>query len=206
MPQNLKMVAGNTSATSPQELDSYAGVSWACENSDDQPAKERGAFPLRTCSTHLQSLLFFPNCVNEETLEYAYSGTQNWNSTFRPDNRCPEGMKRMPQLKFSIRYDLRSVLPDGWEGTPPLELACGSSFCSHGDFINGWLPEAAENMLTPGTDEFVGIDGPDGTASAGSICGAGNATDADPNHGTSDYAESMRLLSKRAASRRRHLQ
>lgn len=56
-------------------------------------------------------------------------------------------MYRIPRLRFSIRYDLRSILPDGWSGAPPLKLSCGGSYCMHGDFINGWLPGAAENMV-----------------------------------------------------------
>ncbi|KAK9418252.1 putative DUF1996 domain-containing protein [Seiridium unicorne] len=204
IPQNYKGVAGSASATSQDDVESLAGISWFCEGDDDQPAKDDAAFPLQTCSTHLQTLLLFHDCVNEDTLESTYSGTQNWNSTYKATNRCPEGMKRMPQLRFSIRYDLRTVLPDGWEGQPPLELACGPSYCSHGDFINGWLPEAAENMLqATSKTEFAGVDGPDGTYDAGSVCGAENASDADPSHGTSDYAESVALISKRSVNKRR---
>ena len=104
-------------------------------------------------------------------------------------------MKRIPQLRFSIRYDLRTALPQGWSGEAPFELACGSSYCSHGDFINGWLPEAAENMLLANDKrEFAGVDGPAGAYNAGSLCGAENAVDADPEHGTSDYEESKAIL------------
>ncbi|KAI1865761.1 hypothetical protein JX265_008084 [Neoarthrinium moseri] len=206
IPQNFKAVAGNAAASSQADVEDLAGISWFCEGDSDQPEKDAAAFPLKTCSTHLQTLLLFHDCVNEQTLESAYSGTQNWNSTFRPANRCPEGMKRMPQLRFSIRYDLRKALPGGWEGAPPLELACGSSYCTHGDFINGWLPEAAQNMLkATSKTEFAGVDGPDGAYDAGSVCGSANAVDADPDNGTSDYAESVALLSKRSIGRRRSI-
>lgn len=100
----------------------------------------------------------------------------------------------MPQLRFSIRYDLRGALPGGWEGPAPLELSCGSSYCSHGDFINGWLPEAAENMLLANDKrDFAGVDGPNGKYNAGSICN-GTAADQDPENGTSDYEESKSIL------------
>lgn len=89
----------------------------------------------------------------------------------------------MPQLRFSIRYDLRGALPDGWEGPAPLELACGSSCCSHGDFINGRLPEAADNMLLANDKrDFAGVDGPNGKYNAGSIC-KGTAAEQDPRTG-----------------------
>ncbi|VUC21626.1 unnamed protein product, partial [Clonostachys rosea] len=196
IPQDYKSVVGNSSATSQDDVDPLSGAQWFCEDSDvDQPDKDLTAFPLATCSTHLQTLLLFHDCVNEESLESTYSGTHNWYEYGKPENRCPVGMKRMPQLRFSIRYDLRSLLPGGWEGTPPLELACGGSYCTHGDFINGWLPEAAKNMLSANSKrEFKGVDGPAGVYNAGSLCPFENATDADPNNGTSDYVESVEIL------------
>ncbi|EHL01562.1 hypothetical protein M7I_2447 [Glarea lozoyensis 74030] len=146
IPQNYKSVVGNAAATSQAAVEPLAGIQWFCEG-DATETKDLAAFPTKTCSTHLQTLLLFHDCVNPTTLESTYSGTQHWTTTFKPANRCPAGMKRMPQLRFSIRYDLRNALPNGWSGAAPLALACGSSYCSHGDFINGWLPEAAENML-----------------------------------------------------------
>ncbi|KAF7122075.1 hypothetical protein CNMCM5793_000030 [Aspergillus hiratsukae] len=205
-PQNFKAVAGNAKGASQADVEKVYGIQWMCEGvSNTDGGKDVAAFPTKTCPTHLQSILLFPDCVNPDTLEYAYSGTQNWSGSFRPANRCPAGMKRVPQLRFSIRYDLRKLLPDGWSGTPPLELACGSSYCWHGDFINGWVPGAAENMLKA-TDkrEFMQIDGPLGGGKDGSKCGAKNAKDQDPNHGTSDYETSVKMMSsKRSIGQRR---
>ncbi|KAG9943464.1 hypothetical protein KCU85_g8624, partial [Aureobasidium melanogenum] len=194
IPQNYKKLVGNTTATTQSQLDSLAGLQWFCEG-EPLSGKDIAAFPNTTCSTHLQTLLLFHDCVNEKTLESAYSGVRNWNSTFKPKNRCPAGMKRMPQLRLSIRYDLRKTLPNGWSGPPPLKLASGSSFSMHGDFINGWLPEAAQNMLLANDKrEFAGVDGPLGTYNAGSACGASNAHDSDPLHGTSDYLTSVPMM------------
>lgn len=201
IPQDYRSLAGNSKASSQDDVEDLAGIEWFCEGDATEEDKDLAAFPTKTCSTHLQTLLLFHDCVNEETLESDYSGTQHWTDDFRPENRCPAGMKRMPQLRFSIRYDLRSVLPDGWDGPPPLELACGPSYCSHGDFINGWLPEAAENMLLANDKrEFQGVDGPAGSYNAGSLCGAENAQDADPENGTSDYEESIRILDQLAGN------
>ena len=36
------------------------------------------------------------------------------------------GMKRMPSLRFSVRYDTRKAIPQGWKGVPPFKLACGA--------------------------------------------------------------------------------
>lgn len=200
IPQDYSSVAGNVSATSQDDVPELAGHSWFCEDDDSDEDKDPAAWPRKTCSTHLQTLLLFHDCVNPETLESDYSGTQHWTEDDKPENRCPAGMFRMPQLRFSIRYDLRKVLPDGWDGVPPFELACGDSYCFHGDFINGWIPEAAENMLKSDSKrDFKGVDGPLGKHDAGSIC-TRDAEDADPENGTSDYLESKQVLEELAGS------
>jgi hypothetical protein len=199
IPQNYKSVVGNAAATSQSAVEPLAGIQWFCEG-DASEAKDLAAFPTKTCSTHLQTLLLFHDCVNPTTLESIYSGTQHWTSTFKPANRCPAGMKRMPQLRFSIRYDLRNALPNGWSGAAPLALACGSSYCSHGDFINGWLPEAAENMLLANDKrEFAAVTGPNGGDSDGAVCKT--AKDREPTKGTSDYLTSVKMMGKRALGR-----
>lgn len=141
IPQNLKMKAGNVGAVTEADLDSDAQIQWFCEGDDTPAGKEDAAFPADTqCSTYLQTIVYFPNCVDEDTLETNYTS-----SSYGTDNWCPDGMSSMPQLRFSIRYDVNSVLPDGWSGDAPLILASGTSFSSHGDFFNGWLPDAATN-------------------------------------------------------------
>ncbi|KAJ4423650.1 hypothetical protein N0V82_001673 [Gnomoniopsis sp. IMI 355080] len=190
IPQDVQMLAGDASATSADTTPADAKVEWFCEGDDGIEADENG-FPSSTCSTHLQTLLYFPQCVNEDTLETAYKsrdyGTDNW---------CPEGSKSMAQLRFSIRYDLRDVLPDGWSGTAPIKLACGNAWCSHGDFINGWTTEAAENMVATTSDkqEFAAVNGALGNDGDEPTC---EATDAEPDKGTSDYGESVAQMSKR---------
>ena len=155
IPQNVQMVAGNALATKPEEMFDEAHSEWFCEG-DSGIAADANGFPSKTCSTHLQQLLYFPNCVNEATLETAYKRG-------RPGAyyECPAGMRSMPQLRFSIRYDLRKALPNGWSGTAPIKLSCGNAFCSHGDFINGWTEDAALNMVeaTSSKNSFAAVDG-----------------------------------------------
>ena len=205
IPQNYKDLAGNVSATSQDHIEDDAGISWFCEGESTDDSKDAAAFPTKTCSTHLQTLLLFHDCANPDTLESAYSANPHYNKAYG-ENWCPANMYRIPQLRFSIRYDLRKLLPDGWSGAPPLALACGSSYCTHGDFINGWLPEAAENMVQDAGSkrEYFAVNGPLGDASAGSACGAENARDSDPTHGTSDYLESLQMMGKMAMKVRRH--
>lgn len=191
IPQDLQMVAGKATATAQSAMDANAKSEWFCEGGPSS-ALDANGFPSKTCSTHLQQLLFFPQCVNTATLETGYKST-----TYGTTNRCPTGMKSMPQLRFSIRYDLRKALPNGWSGTAPVKLACGSAWCSHGDFINGWTKEAATNMIatTAEKQHFSAVNGALGQYNAGSTC---KSADADPSHGTSDYAASVAAMAKRS--------
>ena len=183
-PTDFKVVAGNASATTAEEVDERSDMSWWCEYGPSSTPDANG-WPGVGCNLgRLQTQLRFPDCVDPETLESEYSGR-----TWLPNtNRCPDGMKRIPQLRFSVRFDTSGVLPDGWSGDAPLQLASGNSFSWHGDFINGWLPEAAENMLQA-TDKnlFQDVTGP---LSELESC---TPVDADPDHGTSNYEESLRM-------------
>ncbi|KAH0426192.1 hypothetical protein CcaCcLH18_10520 [Colletotrichum camelliae] len=197
IPPNFNVVAGNAQAKTVDDLIEGSDVAWLCQNQAfDAGGKKNSDFPQSTCSTSLQSVLWFPDCVDTTTLKSAYSNK----------GTCGDGMKRMPQLRFSIRYDTKKAIPDGWKGAPPLELACGSSHCFHGDFINGWLEEAAQTMVTALTEKrkWQAVDGPNGKAKAGSKC-KDKATDADPNNGTNDYAESVKLMAKRRVSMKKRM-
>lgn len=186
IPEDFNVVAGNAAATSSSDLIKGSEVTWLCQGEDfDQGGKEDAQFPQSTCSDNiLQAVLWFPDCVNPSTLESAYSSS----------DECSSGMKTMPQLRFSIRYDVSSI--GSWTGDPPLALACGNSYCFHGDFINGWLNETLATMVTALTEErhVQALDGPNGKYRTKSIC-TSKATDADPDNGTSDYEESVQMMS-----------
>ncbi|KKY27426.1 putative short-chain dehydrogenase [Diplodia seriata] len=165
IPQDFSAIAGSALASSQAELDSKTvGLSWFCEGDDAPADKEAAAFPTSTCSTHLQTILMFPDCVEPSSLNATYSA-----SSFRTTNYCPAGWNRIPRLRFSIRYDLRKILPDGWSGAPPLELSSGPSYSMHGDFINGWFEDAAQNMFDYAKDkrEFARVDGARGDGKSG---------------------------------------
>ncbi|PNH34421.1 hypothetical protein VD0004_g9060 [Verticillium dahliae] len=101
IPQNLKMVAGDAQAKTKAQLPAESKAEWFCEGGGGG-ALDANGFPSATCGTHLQQLLYFPSC----------------------------GMKSMPQLRFSIRYNLRKVLPNGWSGAAaPFKLSCGPASC-----------------------------------------------------------------------------
>jgi uncharacterized alpha/beta hydrolase family protein len=78
-------------------------------------------------------------------------------------------MKAMPQLRFSIRYDLRSVLP------------------------NGWTEEGGKGLVaaTAQKQKYISVNGDLGKDGDKPTC---KATDADPKNGTGDYAQSVAAM------------
>ncbi|PKS08639.1 hypothetical protein jhhlp_005026 [Lomentospora prolificans] len=189
-PKDFFAVAGNATAKSQADVDeSINGLTWWCDTGpEDRQNRDRATFPRVTCAAHIQAILRFPDCVNPSDItEYAYAAAYG--------GRCPANMKRMPQLRFSIRYDVRKLIPEGWNGPPPLKLACGpvgDGYCFHGDFINGWFDDAQQNLLKA-TDRrnWMRIDGAKGLGKAGSAC---QAKDADPENGTDDYKKSLEMM------------
>ncbi|KAE8149348.1 hypothetical protein BDV25DRAFT_3790 [Aspergillus avenaceus] len=189
IPQDFSMLSGNASAQSQAAAgDSPNNLEWFCEGSDERES-DIAKFPTSTCDQHLQVSLRFPNCVNPDNLaEYDFSDDSN---------KCPEGMKQFSQLRYAVRYDTKSVAPDGWSGDAPFQLSCGDAvgngYCFHGDFINGWFEDAAENMLNNGGggyDDGQFIGGEHGEAAAEATC---TPADQDPDNGTSDYWTSVEM-------------
>ncbi|KAJ4409432.1 hypothetical protein N0V85_004101 [Neurospora sp. IMI 360204] len=168
-PANFRAIAGNASARSQSDVDErITALTWWCDGNgpEDRNSRPRAPFPRQTCSAHLQAILRFPDCVNPDKVEeYAYAAQNG--------GRCPGKMKRMPSLRFSVRYDTRRAIPGGWKGVPPFKLACG------------------ENMLKAKGQTFMRIDGAHGNGKQYSQC---KARDADPENGTSDYLKSLEMM------------
>lgn len=183
------MIAGDALANSEDSMPAEAGIEWFCEGDEDSGLDSNG-FPTQTCSTHLQTLLYFPQCVNTDTLEYAYKEG-------RPGAyyECPSGMQAIPQLRFSIRYDLRDALPNGWSGEAPLKLASGNAWSSHGDFINGWTQEGGEALVQAASDkhDFQDLIGHGEMMSC-------EQTDAEPDMGVYTDAEATAVQESGASS------
>ncbi|KAF2866899.1 hypothetical protein BDV95DRAFT_503981 [Massariosphaeria phaeospora] len=169
-PKDLFMVAGNASAKSQADVNEKTSmITWWCDGNgpEDRNARPRAAFPRQTCTAHMQAILAFPDCVNPAKLsDYTYAAANG--------GRCPSGMKRLPRLRFSMRY-------------------IGDGYCFHGDFINGWFDDAQANLMKAKGQSFMRIDGAHGNGKQpmGKTC---KAKDRDAEHGTSDYHKSLEMM------------
>ncbi|KAL4744352.1 hypothetical protein BDW72DRAFT_212792 [Aspergillus terricola var. indicus] len=194
IPQDLALISGNASAKTQSDADHPSNdLEWFCEGSDERES-DIARMPTRTCTQHLQVNLRFPNCVNPDNLsEYEFADESN---------ACPAGMQQISQLRYRVLYDTNSVVPEGWSGAAPFQLSCsdtpGDGYCFHGDFINGWYGDAAENMLIAGGGGYNDgqfIAGEHGDAAMEASC---TPTDADPENGTSDYYTSLGMMTDRS--------
>ncbi|KAF2464129.1 uncharacterized protein BDR25DRAFT_243391 [Lindgomyces ingoldianus] len=190
-PRDFHAVAGSASAKTQADIDEkITAITWWCDaGPEDRQNRPRAALPRVTCSAHMQAILRFPDCVDPDHItNYTYAAANG--------GRCPVGMKRMPSLRFSIRYDTRKAIPQGWSGVPPMKLACGEigeGYCLHGDFINGWFDDAAQNMLKAKGQSFMRIDGAHGNGKQPFYTKC-KPKDADPGNGTSDYHKSLEMM------------
>ncbi|KAF3154392.1 hypothetical protein TWF569_000368 [Orbilia oligospora] len=191
IPKNFSMISGKASAKTQAEADHPEnGLQWYCEESPGVLEPDAAKMPTKACQQHLRFSLLFPNCVDPNNISiYGFSDSST--------NKCPEGMKRMPQLRYSARYDTKKAAPNGWNGPAPFQLSCsdtpGDGYCFHGDFINGWYEDAALDMLISdgnGRDNGRFISGSHGTSTIADNC---NPTDRDPENGTSDYWTSLEM-------------
>ncbi|KAL4996645.1 hypothetical protein BDV10DRAFT_202250 [Aspergillus recurvatus] len=190
IPQDFAIISGNASATTQAEADHpYNDLEWFCEGSDEREA-DIAKMPTSTCDQHLQVNLRFPQCINPDNhAEYDFAGD---------DENCPDGMVVIPQLRYRVLYDTKLVAPNGWSGNAPFQLSCsdtpGGGYCFHGDSINGWYEDAAENMLINGGggyDDGQFISGEHGSVAVEATC---TATDQDQQNGTSDYYTSLEMM------------
>lgn len=156
MPAGAEMVAGNSTATSPQPL---SVVAWSCGNSSNTSSPLRSApYDCRGIpNTHgVTEVIKFPYCWDGTGLkpaDFAYGDPA-------ADFECPAAFPhRIPKLTEFVRYDNR-------KGTPLLrgdQVKLASDYVAHenhgitlhGDFMDGWDQTHMDNLTAmceePGT-------------------------------------------------------
>ncbi len=168
----------------------------------------------------MQAILRFPDCVDPNKLtDYTYAAAHG--------GYCPSNMKRMPSLRFSIRYDTRKAIPQGWKGVPPFKLACGEVhipfpfpnltslakfMCSYHFHSNLKDQQIGDGYCFHGdfingwyedaAKNMLKATGQtflriDGAHGMGKQYSSCAPKDADPGNGTSDYLKSLEMMGMR---------
>lgn len=136
-PRNLKIVAGDAHATSPQ---SKRIVDWDCENGGDSTDRDR---PPDCGRGIVSARIKFPDCWDGRRLDsanhkrhmaYSADGPGPWQV-------CPRTHPvPVPKLLFKLEWPVH-------DGTG-LTLSSGSPVTMHGDFINSWRQSRLVRMVT----------------------------------------------------------
>jgi Domain of unknown function (DUF1996) len=133
-PNNLRMIAGDSKATSPQSL----GVTfWSC--GVDSGVERSASVP--TCPTLRRSFLRlhirFPECWDGRNLD---STDHKSHMAYALRGRCPSTHPiEVPQITQIYRYPTR-----GGEG---FSLASGGVYSAHADFVNAWKPNVLRKLV-----------------------------------------------------------
>lgn len=121
-PHGLMMIAGDAMAMAPQ---STQFVGWACGSGGDPQAEA----PICPPDAPLRLKVVFPDCWNGRELD---STDHRSHMAYSRGGRCPaDHPTPVPQLQLTVRYPVHG---EGHE----LNLAPGSMYGGHADFINAW--------------------------------------------------------------------
>ena len=134
-PNDLRMIAGDSKATSPQGM----GVTfWSC----GVAAGAGRSAEVPTCPDMLGSSLRlhirFPECWDGRRLD---SADHKSHMAYATRGRCPSTHPiEVPQITQIYRYPTRG----GGEG---FSLASGGVYSAHADFVNAWKPNVLRKLV-----------------------------------------------------------
>jgi len=130
-PPGLVVVAGDSTATSPQPV---AVAAWHCGSSPVLTAEPPDCPP----TSMLAMRIAFPDCWDGANLD---SDDHQAHMDYSRAGRCPSSHPEpVPQLVFDIHYPI-----SGTGNT--LYLASGSTLSAHADFMNAWDQDKLEQEV-----------------------------------------------------------
>jgi hypothetical protein len=127
-PAGLKMIAGTASSRSAQD---QRVTFWSCG------ARRTVSSTIPNCAFSLRLQVNFPNCWNGTSLD---SADHKSHMAYSTDGACPASHPvETPALTLIVRY--RAV------PSATAELASGTQFSGHADFVNAWHQATLERLV-----------------------------------------------------------
>jgi hypothetical protein len=133
-PNNLRMIAGNAMATSPQPM---SVTSWSCGADSGVPRSSGVPACPDARGSFLRLHIRFPECWDGRRLD---SADHKSHMAYARRGSCPSSHPvSVPQITQIYRYPTR-----GGEG---FSLSSGSVYSGHADFVNAWKPGALRKLV-----------------------------------------------------------
>ena len=153
-PNNLRVIAGDAAATSPQSM---RVTFWSCGALSGVPPSSTVPSCPSTRGSFLRLHVRFPNCWDGRRLD---SADHKSHMAYALGRRCPSTHPvSVPAITQIYRYPSR-----GGEG---FTLASGGQLSAHADFVNSWKPEALQRLVDACLNALVHC----GRARAGNLGG-----------------------------------
>ena len=141
-PNNLRMIAGDAKATSPQGM----GITfWSCGVASGVDRSAEVPTCPDTRGSFLRLHIRFPECWDGRRLD---STDHKSHMAYATRAGCPSTHPvEVPQITQIYRYSTR-----GGEG---FSLASGGVYSAHADFVNAWSPGALRKLVEGCLNELV---------------------------------------------------
>jgi len=141
-PNNLRMIAGDAKATSPQGM---RVTFWSCGAVSDVDRSSTVPTCPDTRGSFLRLHIRFPECWDGRNLD---SADHKSHMAYATRAGCPSTHPvEVPQITQIYRYPTR-----GGEG---FSLASGGQYSAHADFVNAWKPGALKKLVEGCLNELV---------------------------------------------------
>jgi len=141
-PNNLRMIAGDATATTPQP---FRVVFWNCGGGDGGSPTSTVPTCADTRGSALRLHVRFPNCWDGRRLD---SPDHKSHMAYAVLGRCPSSHPvAVPAITVLFRYP--SLGGDGFS------LASGGQLSGHADFLNAWKPGALKKLVEECLNELV---------------------------------------------------
>jgi len=141
-PNNLRMIAGNASATTTQP---FRIVFWNCGGGEGGSPSSTVPTCANAPGSALRLHVRFPNCWDGRRLD---SPDHKSHMTYATQGRCPSSHPvAVPAITVLFRYP--SLGGNGFS------LASGGQLSGHADFLNAWRPGALRQLVEGCLNELV---------------------------------------------------
>ena len=145
-PNNLRMIAGDASATTPQP---FPIVFWNCGGGDAGSPSATVPTCADVSGSALRLHVRFPNCWDGRRLD---SPDHKSHMTYSVRGHCPSNHPvAVPAITVLFRYPSL--------GGDSFSLASGGQLSGHADFVNAWRPSALRRLVEDCLNELVHCGG-----------------------------------------------